>query len=248
MSDIIKIGITEAGDASLDYTWVDKINKIDGAILITKNITDKFIDTVLKFKNKLIIHATCTGMGGSKIEPNVPDYKTQLSQVQKLINSGFPAEKIIIRIDPIIPTEMGLQIAQDVINASPIKHFRFSVMDTYPHVRERFKKAGIIPPYGENNFNAPTKLFENMKSWLKNQPSNYIFECCAETQFSNLAANIIPIGCVSENDFKLLNLPTDNLNITNAQRKTCLCVTGKTELLSNRKRCPHNCLYCYWKD
>ena len=43
-------------DPTVRSIEVDKINKIDGAILITKNITDKFIDTVLKFKNKLIIH------------------------------------------------------------------------------------------------------------------------------------------------------------------------------------------------
>lgn len=49
---IMKIGITEAGDASLDYSWVNKLQEIDGAILITKNVTDKFIETVLKYKKQ----------------------------------------------------------------------------------------------------------------------------------------------------------------------------------------------------
>lgn len=39
----MRIGITERGDASIDYSWVDKVSNIDGAILITKNLTDKFI-------------------------------------------------------------------------------------------------------------------------------------------------------------------------------------------------------------
>lgn len=44
----MKIGITERGDASIDYQWKGKLPSVDGAILITKNLTDQFIDTVIK--------------------------------------------------------------------------------------------------------------------------------------------------------------------------------------------------------
>ena len=27
-----------------------------------------------------------------------------------------------------------------------------------------------------------------------------------------------------------------------------MCYAGKTELLKHKTRCPHGCLYCYWKD
>ena len=40
------------------------------------------------------------------------------------------------------------------------------------------------------------------------------------------------------------NLCTGSSN----QRKLCLCPCCKTELLNNRTRCEHKCLYCYWKD
>ena len=39
-----RIGITEAGDAGLDLSWVDKLNDVDGAVVITKQITDSFIN------------------------------------------------------------------------------------------------------------------------------------------------------------------------------------------------------------
>ena len=45
----MKIGITERGDASIDYQWKGKLPSVDGAILITKNLTDQFIDTVIKY-------------------------------------------------------------------------------------------------------------------------------------------------------------------------------------------------------
>ena len=33
-------GITENGDASMNYEWVEKLNDVDGAILITKKLTN----------------------------------------------------------------------------------------------------------------------------------------------------------------------------------------------------------------
>ena len=239
------IGITEAGDASIDYTWLDKIDKCDGVILITKNVTDRFISRILPHKHKIILHATCTGMGGTVIEPNVPSYEQQLSQVSKLISAGFPTNQIVVRVDPIVPTAKGLQTAQKVIDASPVRHFRFSVLDTYPHVRERFKACNIPLPYGEN-FQASNEQFEMLKNWLATQSPADIFECCAESKLTNIP-NVKAVGCVSENDIKTLGLTIDGTYQTGIQRKTCLCLSCKTELLAHKKQCPHKCLYCYWK-
>lgn len=61
----MKIGITEAGDPSINYEWINKVNNVDGIILITKNITDKFIEEILKVKDKTILHCSCTGYGGA---------------------------------------------------------------------------------------------------------------------------------------------------------------------------------------
>lgn len=37
-----KIGITEAGDAGIDLSWVDKLGAVDGAIVITKCVSVDF--------------------------------------------------------------------------------------------------------------------------------------------------------------------------------------------------------------
>lgn len=241
----MKIGITEAGDAGLDLTWVNKISSVNGAILITKHITDAFIAKALKFKNKVIIHATCTGMGGSIIEPNVPTYEEQLSQLRKLIFFGFPEEQIVVRIDPIVPTKKGLMTAQKVIDASPVKRIRFSVLDCYPHVRERFQMKNIPLPYGDN-FQAPDEFFNEMKLWISSQNPDISFECCAEPAFLNFE-KVKCTGCVSEEDLKLLGLELDKDYIQGAQRAGCMCLSCKAELLEHKKKCPHGCLYCYWR-
>ena len=46
----MKIGFTERGDAGIDLSWVSKLenNEVDGAVLITKNITPVFINNVGK--------------------------------------------------------------------------------------------------------------------------------------------------------------------------------------------------------
>lgn len=242
----MKIGITEAGDAGLDLTWTNKMSSVDGAILITKHITDAFIQKALKYKNKVIIHATCTGMGGSIIEPNVPTYEEQLSQLRKLIFFDFPEDQIVLRIDPIVPTKKGLMTAQKVIDASPVKRIRFSVLDCYPHVRERFQMKNIPLPYG-NNFQAPDEFFDDMKAWISSQNPDISFECCAEPAFLNFE-KVKCTGCVSEQDLKLLGLELDKDYIQGAQRAGCMCLSCKTELLEHKKKCPHGCLYCYWKD
>ena len=98
----MRIGITERGDASIDYTWMSKVSSMDGTILITKNLTDKFIQTVVNLHSngtRLIVHATCTGWGSTAFEPNVHEYKWQLAQLKKLIDAGFPASHCVLRIE-----------------------------------------------------------------------------------------------------------------------------------------------------
>lgn len=67
-----RIGVTESGDAAIDLSWVQKMGTVDGAVVITKQITHGFLDAVLDHQKKLIVHATLTGYGGSVLEPCVP--------------------------------------------------------------------------------------------------------------------------------------------------------------------------------
>ena len=274
----LKIGITEAGDPAFDYSWVGKMPDMDMAILITKNITDKFIEEILKVKNKVVLHATCTGYGGTIVEKNVPDYKWQLDQVKKLISMGFPKEQIVIRIDPIIPTYKGFGNLMKVVSYihNDVKRFRVSILDNYKHVQERFKKNNLPVLYG-GNFQASREEFDNANSVLRQLKNNYgvIFESCAEP----LLTETDKVGCVSQRDLNIFGLKQDT-NELKGQRKTCLCIAGKTEMLTHKRYgfcnkfklpdsvggscgvgnncktcehhdiygCPNACLYCYWKS
>ena len=173
-----------------------------------------------------------------------------------LVKAGFPMERIVIRVDPIIPTEKGLSVAYRTMISfmeMGFQRYRVSVIDMYPHARSRFKEVGLPLPYGDNGF-APSKvqlskvddmLRQAKQFWEElNNGKTLRIESCAEPGLTEPIA----CGCISDYDLNLLGLSEDaKSNDVGYQRKSCMCYAGKTELLKHKTRCPHGCLYCYWK-
>ena len=236
-----KIGITEAGDAGLDFSWEPKLFEIN--IIISKHLTannNRLIQALLNNKNKIIFHCTCTGYGGTTMEPNVPKVDDVYDGIKALISHGFPISQIVLRTDPIIPTENGIKRVERVwerFSDLGIDRCRLSIIDMYPHVKKRFEETFGKAPF--DTFLAPTEMIENVKHSIDVHKDLYKhFESCAE----NIQERV---GCISQRDFNILGVNFDCKN-GGFQRKGCLCVAGKTELLSNKKRCPSGCVYCYW--
>lgn len=248
----MKIGITERGDAGINLSWVSKVNTVDGMILITKNLTETFCLQVLDLYNKgykIIVHCTCTGYGNSSLEPNVPDYKTQLKHLAYLIDMGFPADNCVLRIDPIFPSEKGLNRVREVINYfislnTGVTRIRISIVDEYKHVKERYRQHGWNPLYGDNF--GPSYEQKQLVANLLNQYS-FQYELCAEDDFLKMLNNGQIIGCISTKDLHIMGIPTEAMTINPQNRKGCHCLSCKTELLTDRKQCPNGCVYCFWK-
>lgn len=256
-----KIGITERGDAGIDMPWIDKIQNDDLAfsILITKNLNHNFCDKLMQMTDagkKLILHATITGWGGTNIEPNVPNVYESLSALHSLLAKGFPENRLVLRIDPIIPSEEGILNALSVLNkASVYLHdyfsdirIRCSVLDMYPHVRARYAACNIPCPMPA--FSATDHQFYDIAMALEKWGNEHekTFETCAEPKLSEYSQLFKNVGCISEKDFAAVGLQPENNVPSGMQRGNCLCLTGKTELLTQKHRCPHQCVYCYWKD
>ncbi len=163
---MVRIGITERGDAGLDFTWMNKANDFDGMILITKNLSYGFIERVEKAN--AIIHATITGHGGTIYEPKVPPLSISKQYFQQLVDK-IGQERVVLRIDPIIPTDSGIAKAIYVYqqlheNMAKKTRVRISFMDNYDHVKKRFTDAGLKPL--DYIFHAPTKLREKIASYF----------------------------------------------------------------------------------
>lgn len=235
----MKFGITERGDAGIDFSWVDKL--LDANIIISKYLNDGLINELVLNKDKIIFHMTCTGFGESVIEPNVHNFWWTHQQALKLIDCGFPVEHIVLRLDPIIPTEKGISTADGVLDCfldAGIRRVRYSFLDMYPHVKERFAQARLPLPY--STFCAPKAMIDNAMKMLDCYEDKYELEACAENTKHQL-------GCISQKDFDILGI-TEQAEPAGFQRKGCMCIAGKTELLSSKVQCPNKCLYCYWKN
>ena len=230
----IKIGITERGDSGLDFSWYKKRKNYDGLILITKKLSDEFIEKAMN--TNCIVHTTITGLGGSIYEPNVPDPDEGLYYFNILCDT-IGSKRVVLRIDPIIPTKDCIEKALCVYNELHTKviyktRVRVSFLDNYPHVKQRFINAGLEPlPY---NFHAPLEL---RKEILKLFPDA---EVCGEP-------GIESIGCVSEKDLEILGIEMPKNVVKGFQRTDCKCLSVKREIFTERKQCPNKCLYCYWK-
>ena len=239
-----QIGITEAGEVAFNLDVFNHLKRAN--IIITKRLSNGLIEKLIEHKDKCILHLTCTGMGGSKLEPFVPTLDETFNKFSELIDKGFPIEHVVLRIDPIIPTDKGIKTALKVvkkfINTFKIPRIRWSSLDMYKHVIERFNEQMINLPY--DTFNAPktaiNKLYEVLNAVCF--VNDIKLEACGEYGFKT--------PCVSQEDLDILGINDIELFGSAEQRKSCGCPANKTELIIGDKphRCSNKCLYCFWKD
>lgn len=240
------IGITETSDPCFHLDLFD--NLYDANIIITKNLSNKLIEKLVENKDKCILHMTVTGMGGSKIEPFVPQpYKT-LDAINLLIHKGFPVKQIVLRVDPIIPTEKGIETALNVLllfQNVGIERLRISFLDMYKHTKERFISNNIRLPYDTFHADKNTRKKAFKKIYDTAITMGYsIVQTCGEPDFENTP-------CISQMDVDILGM-TDKIILQGKkeQRTHCGCPENKRQLISWEKskiKCANKCLYCYMK-
>ena len=143
------IGVTERGDAALDLSWEDWVFvQKRPAILISKDplkLFDEVASMVDKhgFQPNAIVHCTITGFGGTKIEPNVPSTDVSFKGYCKFIDM-LGKDRVVLRCDPIIPTEQCVEFAASKVMSKALgTQIRFSFLDMYSHVKQRFIDTGI---------------------------------------------------------------------------------------------------------
>lgn len=237
------IGITETSDPAFHLEIFDNLYR--GNIIVTKSLTDKLIEKLIEHKDKCILHMTVTGMGGSKLEPLVPSLEKTVKQMKKLTDGGFPVKQIVLRIDPIIPTEKGIQTAKNVLESFidfGIKRVRISFLDMYRHVKERFINASIRLPYKDFHADEYIRQEAYRKIWKYARLYGYdIIDTCGEPGFETTP-------CISQTDIDILGLHDITLEGNKQQRGTCSCPANKRQLIKGKPhRCDNKCLYCFWQ-
>ena len=115
----MKIGITERGDASFNLKWKSWVKRGNPAILITKQ-PEILVNQLVEIDNpNIIIHCTITGNGSTVMEPDVPPYKDSLDAYYYLVEK-YGSDRVVLRIDPIIPVEPYLSNSYKVYNEAKL--------------------------------------------------------------------------------------------------------------------------------
>ena len=231
------IGITERGDPRFDDSWVKWVKDGKPAILVTKDFP--FVINKIGPRKNILFHATCTGLGGTIYEPNVP-LSGQVFDILKGIPESYKSH-VVVRIDPIIPDIIFIRKAKAVYDQAISLGFktRISYMDYYPHVKARISQIdeglsiSLNGIYSEG-IHAPLSIRKYITDSFF--PEAVI---CGEPGF-------ISDGCVNQSVCDILGV--EFLGGNSEQRIGCSCGKQKFELLKSNKRCPHNCFYCYWRD
>lgn len=246
------IGTTETYDPSFIFDWENFMQEVN--LIITKNLNDRMIRSSLIHKDKIILHHTVTGLGGTVFEPNVPESSWSYAQFLKLIAAGFPVSHYVLRVDPIIPFSTDniyrlcsvLNKWREYATIEDIKiRCRVSMIDMYNHVKVRFDEAKVGYPY--MSFNASKDYFNRISEILSKFTDRLEFEACGETRFNPEVVKVV--SCASTRDIEILGKNPDDYGFpAKAQRWVCGCLAKKQILRVKPGRCPNKCLYCYWKD
>ena len=241
-----RIGITETSDPAFHLEIFDKL--YDANIIVTKSLTLKLIDKLVEHKEKCILHLTVTGYGGTVLEPFVPPLLASARNLERLLKKGFPVEQVVLRIDPIIPTEKGIKKMCDVVRLFfpyNIPRIRFSILDMYKHVKDRFSEANLPNPY--ETFHAPLvdrlKVLKTLEELRDKLGGSFTIEACGEPDMEKTP-------CISQKDVDILGL-TEKIILEGSkeQRSHCGCPGNKSQLITGKPhRCSNQCLYCFWKD
>lgn len=261
------IGMTEAGDAGWDLSWHDKVINSKaclGAILITKaGSNKKFQEQALDLLNHkpVIIHFGVTGWGHTAMERGNLDARSLINSIRSFIDNGFPAKNIVLRIDPVIPTDEGIERAKNVVilakqTIPDVTRIRISIYDDYHHSREEMCSRGY----------EPVDNFTKWKNEMERRPSlevvekvaealisvsdpSQIFELCAEPELEQAYPDRFQwFGCLSQKDCDIMGIEVpEGIGINGQNRYGCRCLKMKHELLVNKRRCHNDCAYCYWK-
>lgn len=246
------IGITRNFEPSQDLTLFYRLKDMN--IIITKDLRNVvFQNLLLQHKDKIILHVNCTGWGSTPTEPKIPHPAVTYNNVLHLINSGFPVKQIVLRLDPIIPNEIGLNAMKLVLSTFTklgIKRCRISLLRLFPYIQQRvgFLEVSQLmgcPYYSDLTakiYQTPSKkhlvdVFEICAQF----ESTYNFEYCDNNHFND---NKYSVGCVSDTDLKIMGYDDILINPAKINNSGCKCPSNVVELMQYRKQCNNHCLFC----
>jgi len=218
-----------------------------GLLLITKNISGSLPIWVKARELDIptVFHATITGLGGTTLEPSVPDWKKSCEGLTLLMERVKDPRTVVLRIDPLIPeVTVDFSVIDTIVGHAfelGITRVRTSVIDYYPFVRKKFKTYSI-PLAGtgfQPDFLDKYNLLKTLAELVVGKYGMSLEACAEDIEIPGMTK----VGCANREEWKSLGL---DLPLGSPKRWSCFCNTPKYDLLPKETTCRYNCLYCYW--
>jgi hypothetical protein len=235
---------TEMSDPVSRWKFVEEcIIKGDPLVLYTKAPVPLNILT-LKQTNFAIAY-TITGWGGSWLEPKVPEPGVMIKHFNG--SAQMLGDRVSLRIDPVVPTEMGfikaLNVAVQV--QKPVKIIT-SILQLYSGHETMAKRLNInLEDYTVQSGRAKFVKPSIAQGWIdKLNLTTHWSE--GRVQMCGMPYGIkgsVHTGCVDEALLKAIGVTNYDKVAPGRQRPGCKCVIAKKQLMMGS--CPHNCCYCY---
>ncbi len=206
-------------------------------------------------KYNLLVHFTITGLGGTRVEPTVPQLDVLLGRLPRLVEFLGDPRRLRWRFDPIVTlrkennslwssTEYFENLAEKMVNVG-VNNCYFSFCRIYQRkfTLRKLEAAGIHVV--EPDLKTRLETVEKMKKIT--QPLRLILYHCDEPLLANVsgveAARCIDARLLTE--LHLLHFPADsNQDKTMAQfRQACYCTESRG--IGGYLPCSYGCAYCY---
>lgn len=200
--------------------------------------------------DQLYLHFTITGLGGTLIEPGVPDHRAALAQLPELAALAGDPRRVSVRFDPLLFWEergharTNLDIFPSVAEAAAavgIRDIRVSFAQWYGKAVRRAGVRGLafyVPSEAEQRSLALDLAAISAARGLA-------LHACSQPALAGIPG-IRPSSCIDGALFESLHPRREPalLRKDRSQRAACLCTASK-DIGSYTQACAHGCVYCY---
>lgn len=202
------------------------------------------LNPILSAYEQIYLHLTVTGMGGTSLEPGIPNPKQVLELLPNLVDFVGDPRRIAFRFDPIVhfilqdgSTFTNLNRFAEIIpqvRAAGIDQVIVSWMDAYPKVQRNLARCGL------RVHRLSREEWEKEANWLTEQAREFgvnLSGCCVPDW---------PVSsCIDGQRFNTLHPNHESADIEKAggQRPHCGCT--KSWDIGWYNPCLGGCVYCY---
>ncbi|PKK90569.1 MAG: hypothetical protein CVV64_09430 [Candidatus Wallbacteria bacterium HGW-Wallbacteria-1] len=225
-------------------------SRIHSLLLWTKdyrNLLKEPLASAAETCDQTLVMLTITGLGGTLLEPEVPDYRVLLSDLAKLAEYLKNPERIIWRYDPLITVD---SIEGMSFQNNPISNLRkelfHEIASAMASVGVKKVITSIVSPYSKvlsRLGSAPGPTNEQAVAFV-----NDILQDCRKLGLTLSTCCSIPSHagpCVDHRLLSFLHPGGEKAPFSSkpSQRSGCLCDSSWD--IGWYRTCPHGCLYCY---